>query len=188
MIGFAPEMPVFVDHLWPTPYTLRALIMGIFAWGSPDVGRAKSGLWLSKEGEDVFSSWQNSDGSNSTIPPPPIHRVFITQILLALLAALLGWLANPAVGISVLIGASAHVFPQTYFAYRAFRFRGARQITKAVRATRQGLFGKWLLTACILAVTFKLWVDVHLPGLFAGYLVLQVTSWFLYPILINRPR
>lgn len=64
---------------------------------------------------------------------------------------------------------------------------GALNIQRAYISTNQGLTGKLLLLSVGFALVFKFWPEVSLTALFLGYLLLQISSWILYPILFNRP-
>lgn len=134
----------------------------------------------------AFRPWQHKTAN--TIPRPPVHKVVAAQCAIAILMSLLGWLFGQTIALSLLLGCLAHVIPHTYFAIRAFRYTGARQTRNVVRASYQGMAGKLVLTACIFAVTFKLWLDVSVWALFAGFIGMQIVTGWLNTILINRPR
>jgi|GEM_PF-843498 F0F1-type ATP synthase assembly protein I len=133
------------------------------------------------------STLRHRQRKGSTIPQPAFAGLFFGQagVVLSVALALAIW--SQAVALAFAAGALLHILPQTYLAIRAFRYRGAAQIQHTFISTNQGLVGKWLLFATGLALTFRFWTDVHLPALFIGYLLAQMGSWIVYPILINRP-
>lgn len=130
---------------------------------------------------------RQSEESGSTIPAPAIGIVVQIQLLvLVLLIAVLAFI-DLQLAVAIAAGGMLHLVPQTYFTIRTFRYRGANNIHRAYISASQGLMMKFLMLAVGLALIFKFWQGVSLPVLLAGYLAMQVSSWVLYPILINRP-
>lgn len=124
----------------------------------------------------------------TTIPRPKIIWVLWRQaIILLVVAAGLFGAGLTVEAKSFLAGGLIHVVPQAVFAMMVFLYMGARNIKKAYASSSQGLATKILLTAVALIYIFRNWPEVSLIALFIGYLFLQISSWILYPILINRP-
>ena len=125
--------------------------------------------------------------AGNTIPRPNVGKVIKWQVGLIAICGCLLAIITVDVAFAFITGASLHVFPHAYFALRTFRHMGASNIHRAYISTNQGLTGKLMLFAVGFALVFKFWPNVSLTALFLGYLILQISSWFLYPVLINRP-
>ncbi|AJQ92793.1 F0F1-type ATP synthase, subunit I [Gynuella sunshinyii YC6258] len=136
-----------------------------------------------------FKPWDDrSEQLTSSIPRPPLLRVSLFQCCFLILCFAAVGVFNKSIALAFVLGAAAHIIPQTYFALRAFRYIGARNIRKAVKITNQSVLGKLVLTACLFALIFRFSTDINLWALFLGYMVFQLSSLMWYPILINRPQ
>lgn len=106
----------------------------------------------------------------------PFHRlpafpVLVLQACAAFLAALILWFfQNPVAGYSGLLGGLVALVPNAYFAYRVYRYSGARSAQAIVREFYSGEAGKIILTAALFVLV---WVGVkplEATAVFAGYL------------------
>jgi len=121
------------------------------------------------------------DVSNS-IKRPPVHRITLVQLGLSALLALLFLLRSPDAAISALAGGLICAIPNAYFIYKAFLHSGARQVTHVLQSFYQGGTWKMLLTAVGFAAAFKLIQPVDLLALFASFVVVQSTNFFVSKI------
>ena len=83
---------------------------------------------------------------------------------------------------SVLLGGLICLVPNCYFAYRAFKFRGARAARDIVRSFYVGEAGKLMLTAILFAIVFSSVKPLNALALFLGFGAIQLVNW-LVPIL-----
>ena len=74
---------------------------------------------------------------------------------------------------SVLLGGLICLLPNTYFAYRAFRFQGARAAKQIVQSFYAGEAGKLALTTILFAGVFIGVKPLNALALFIGYLSVQ---------------
>lgn len=86
---------------------------------------------------------------------------------------------------SVLLGGLICVVPNVYFAYRTFKFRGARAAREIVRSFYAGEAGKLALTAVLFAAVFIGVKSLNPLALFAGFCLVQMIGW-LVPLFYNR--
>ena len=120
----------------------------------------------------------------------PFHRwavfpVLLAQFIVVLLAALVLWQWRGAVnGYSGLCGGLIAWLPNVYFAYRAFRFTGARAAQAIVRSFYAGEAGKLILTAVLFALTFAGVKPLAPLAVFGVFLLTQLVSWFA-PLLMK---
>ncbi|WP_166362194.1 F0F1 ATP synthase subunit I [Pseudomonas akapageensis] len=120
----------------------------------------------------------------------PFHRwavfpVLLAQFIVVLLAALVLWQWRGAVsGYSGLCGGLIAWLPNVYFAFKAFRFTGARAAQAIVRSFYAGEAGKLILTAVLFALTFAGVKPLAPLAVFGVFLLTQLVSWFA-PLLMK---
>lgn len=122
----------------------------------------------------------------ATIKSPPVGRIALVQ-LLVLVTAVLGLLpVDLTLSGSLLIGGMIHIIPHAYFTRWAFRYQGARQAPKILRAIYWGETGKVLLTVVLFGFTFNYVESVQLPALFLGYGAMVIVQWFCAAKVLNH--
>ncbi len=120
----------------------------------------------------------------------PFHRwavfpVLATQCVVFLLAALALWQWRGTVsGYSGLCGGLIAWLPNLYFAWKAFRFTGARAAQAIVKSFYAGEAGKLILTAVLFALTFAGVKPLAPLAVFGVFLLTQLVSWFA-PLLMK---
>jgi len=115
-----------------------------------------------------------------------IKWMLIVQFLTMLLAGLVFWLArSQAAGVSALLGGFICWLPSCYFAFKAFRYKGARAAAKIVRSMYAGEVGKMFLTMALFTIVFVKVRPLDALALFAGFMVVQTVNWFV-PFFISR--
>ena len=124
-----------------------------------------------------------------TIARPPLQRITAVQLLV------LPGMAAAAIPLgreyvySVLAGGLIQVTASAYFAWKAFRYQGARQIKKAVQSMYRGETGKILLTAAFFATVFALLEPVvSLPTVIAAYAAMSVSHALVTAKLLKYHR
>lgn len=112
----------------------------------------------------------------------PFHRqpgfpVLLLQVAACSLSTVLfavtgGWIA----AYSALSGGLIALVANAYFAFKAFRYFGARSATAIVQSIWTGVMGKWIITAVLFALAF-LGIEPLSPlSLFGGYLLVLATA------------
>ncbi|MBD1553169.1 F0F1 ATP synthase subunit I [Pseudomonas typographi] len=120
----------------------------------------------------------------------PFHRwavfpILLAQLVVSLLAAVVLWQWQGTVsGYSGLMGGLIVCLPNVYFAYKAFRYTGARAAQAIVRAFYAGEAGKLILTAALFALAFAGVKPLAPLALFGCFLLVQMVSWFA-PLLMK---
>lgn len=120
----------------------------------------------------------------------PFHQWVVFPMLLAQgvvvsLAALVLWQWLGAVsGYSGLCGGLIAWLPNMYFAWKAFRFTGARAAQAIVRSFYAGEAGKLILTAVLFALTFAGVKPLAPLAVFGVFGLTQLVSWFA-PLLMK---
>ena len=113
-----------------------------------------------------------------------IKLILLGQLLAMLLVGIVGlWVGGRLTGLSALLGGSIAWLPNMYFAFRAFRYRGARAAQKIVRSFYAGAFGKMILTMAMFAIVFIKVKPLGALALFVGFAIVQTMNWIV-PILV----
>lgn len=121
----------------------------------------------------------------------PFHQqpgfpVLLVQASVALVVALLFFLGKGVTAsYSALLGGLIALLPNAFFAYKAFRYFGARSAREIVQAIWSGAMGKWILTAVLFALVFVGIRQLDIAALFVGYL-LAVAAAASAPLLIKN--
>lgn len=116
----------------------------------------------------------------------PAFPVLLLQAVVTVLIAVTLWLFQGVVaGYSGLLGGLIALIPNAYFAFRVFRYFGARSARAIVSEIFSGEAGKLILTA-VLFIT--VWVGVEpleAVAVFTGYLAGLAVSASA-PLIVNR--
>lgn len=106
-----------------------------------------------------------------------VRAVLLLQLVGCLLLSVLGLFVGKIAAWSVLAGGLICVIPNAYFAWRAFRYRGARAAREILRSFYQGEAVKFVLTAVLFALVF-VWLKPLSPlALFVGFIGTQIFGW-----------
>ncbi len=117
--------------------------------------------------------------TGSSLPRPPLKRVLLAESGLLALVALGAGIMDSVTGKSLLIGGLIFLIPQSWFAWRVFRFSGASAAREVVQGFYRGEAGKFLLTTAGFASAFLVAVPLHAAALFGAYIALHVVHWLL---------
>jgi ATP synthase protein I len=91
----------------------------------------------------------------SSIKAPPIYLAFLIQFLFCLMLALTSFLLLDGVAAySILLGGFISIVPNGYFAWKVFRFSGARNTPLIVKSFYAGETGKLIMTGVFFALVF----------------------------------
>lgn len=114
-----------------------------------------------------------------------IKLLLIWQLFGAFLVGLLGliWGRNAALG--AFLGGIIVWVPNCYFAFRAFKHRGARAARLIVRSFYTGAAGKMLLTAGMFTLVFVNVRPLNAPAVFIGFACVQMLNWVV-PLIVGR--
>ncbi|MET1079566.1 MAG: F0F1 ATP synthase subunit I [Pseudomonas sp.] len=115
----------------------------------------------------------------------PVFPVLLAQGVVLLIASVVLWqLLGTVSGYSGLCGGLIAWLPNLYFAYKAFRFSGARAAQAIVRSFYAGEAGKLILTAVLFALTFAGVKPLEALAVFGVFVLTQLVNWFA-PLLIK---
>jgi len=113
-----------------------------------------------------------------------IKLILVGQFLAMLVVGAAGFfIGGKVTGLSALLGGLIGWLPNTYFALRAFRYRGARAAQKIVRSFYAGAFGKMILTMAMFAIVFIKVKPLGALALFVGFALVQTMNWIV-PLIV----
>jgi ATP synthase protein I len=119
----------------------------------------------------------------------PVVRVLIVQALVALAAGVsCGFFFGMVAGYSGLLGGSIALMANVYFAFKAFRYFGARSAKAIVQSLWAGEMGKQILAAALFALVFVGVKPLQPAALFAGYLLVLVAGASALLLMKNNPK
>ena len=115
----------------------------------------------------------------TTISTPPLYKVALYQLLILL--SFCGMVAgfDKILASSILLGGLIQIGPQAWFARQAYRYTGARQVVKIVRAMYWGESGKVVLTAALFITTFIIWKQLNFLAFFSAFTLMIPLQWFI---------
>ncbi|MFK8078308.1 MAG: ATP synthase subunit I [Granulosicoccus sp.] len=114
-----------------------------------------------------------------------IKQLLIWQLIGAFLVGLVALLWGPVAGLGAFLGGFIAWLPNCYFAFRAFKYRGARAARLIVRSFYAGAAGKMLLTAGLFTLVFVNVRPLNAPAVFIGFATVQALSWVV-PLVYTK--
>jgi len=87
--------------------------------------------------------------------------------------------------LSSLIGAAIFIIPQQYFAFKAFRFMGARAVTKTVQNFYSAESAKLILVAVGFALVFSFYKEADIFALMTSFVLLVFING-VTPLLVSK--
>ncbi|PAU86921.1 hypothetical protein CK507_12465 [Pseudomonas sp. WN033] len=124
----------------------------------------------------------------------PFHRlpafpVLLLQSLVMLgVAAILWFFQGPVAGYSGLLGGLIALVPNAYFAYRVYRYSGARSARAIVRELYSGEAGKLILTAALFVLVLVGVKPLEVAAVFGGYLAVLAVGASALLIVRGFPK
>jgi ATP synthase protein I len=114
-----------------------------------------------------------------------IKMLLIWQLVGAFTVGLLGLIWGRDAAIGAFVGGLTVWLPNCYFAFRAFKHRGARAARLIVRSFYTGAAGKMLLTAGMFTLIFVNVKPLNAPAVFLGFAMVQMLNWVV-PLIVNK--
>ena len=106
-----------------------------------------------------------------------VRRLLLAQLAMAVLFPLVLLPFGTIAAKSAALGGIACLVPSLAFAYRAFRFSGARSAKKILSSFYSGEALKLVLTALIFALIFINVKTLNVAALFGGFILVQSVIW-----------
>ena len=116
-----------------------------------------------------------------------IKLLLIGQLISAIAVGVIGSFWGLSASMGAFAGGLIALLPNCYFAFRAFRYRGARAARLIVRSFYAGVAGKTILTAALFALVFVALKPLNAPAVFGGFIAVQMCNWIV-PLLAARQQ
>lgn len=119
----------------------------------------------------------NKPAAVSNIKAPPIYIAFIIQFFSCVVLALAVWLLLDGVAAySILLGGFISIVPNSYFAFKAFRYRGASKTPLIIKSFYAGETGKLIMTGAFFAMVFAGVKPLNELAVIIGFIIILVTG------------
>ena len=106
----------------------------------------------------------------SNLKTPPVYKVTIAQLAVTAFIAVISLLVSGSVlAYSVLLGGLISAVPNSYFAFHAYRYQGARNAQNVVKGFIRGELGKIIMTVVLFALSFTLITNLNELALILGF-------------------
>ena len=108
----------------------------------------------------------------SNLKAPQVYKVIIAQLALTgSIAAISLLFSGSIMAYSVLLGGSISTLSNSYFAFHAFKYGGARNAEKIVKSFIKGEIGKIVITIVLFALSFSFITNLNELALILGFIV-----------------
>ena len=113
----------------------------------------------------------------SNLRTPPVYKVIIVQLAVTIFITAISLLISGTVlAYSALLGGLISVVPNSYFAFHAFRYQGARNAQNVVKSFIRGELGKIIITVVLFALGFTLITSLNELALILGFTLIHFTG------------
>ena len=110
----------------------------------------------------------------SNLKTPPVYKVTIAQLAATVFITVISLLISGIIlAYSVLLGGLISAVPNSYFAFHAYRYQGARNAQKVVKGFIRGELGKIIMTVVLFALSFTLITSLNELALILGFTLIH---------------
>jgi len=107
----------------------------------------------------------------TNLRPPPVYKVIVAQLAATVFIAAVSLLiSGNVIAYSILLGGLISALPNSYFAFQAFKYQGARNADKVVKSFIKGELGKIGITIVLFALSFTLITNLSELALILGFI------------------
>ena len=117
---------------------------------------------------------------------PPIRQIVFWQSVFATALAIILGIWDRNVALAVFYGAAIFVIPNAYFAWQALRYSGAAKARLVAHSIYKGQAAKFLLTAIMFAMLFKVVKPALIWVVFVSYAVNAALHVVATSMAINK--
>ena len=124
----------------------------------------------------------------SNLKTPPVYKVTIAQLAETVFIAVISLLISGIIlAYSVLLGGLISAVPNSYFAFHAYRYQGARNAQKVVKGFIRGELGKIIMTVVLFALSFTLITSLNELALILGFTLIHFVGVVMSGFISYRP-
>ena len=124
----------------------------------------------------------------SNLKTPPVYKVTIAQLAATVFIAVISLLISGIIlAYSVLLGGLISAVPNSYFAFHAYRYQGARNAQKVVKGFVRGELGKIIMTVVLFALSFTLITSLNELVLILGFTLIHFVGVIMSGFISYSP-
>ena len=124
----------------------------------------------------------------SNLKTPPVYKVTIAQLAVTIFIAVISLLISGSIlAYSLLLGGLISAVPNSYFAFHAYRYQGARNAQNVVKGFIRGELGKIIMTVVLFALSFKLITSLNELALILGFTLIHFVGVVMSGFINYRP-
>ena len=124
----------------------------------------------------------------SNLKTPPVHKVTIAQLAVTVFIAVISLIVSgPVLAYSVLLGGLISAVPNSYFAFHAYRYQGARNAENVVKGFIRGELGKIIMTVVLFALSFTLITNLNELALILGFTLIHFVGVVMSGLISYGP-
>ena len=124
----------------------------------------------------------------SNLKTPPVYKVTIAQLAATVFIAVISLLISGIIlAYSVLLGGLISAVPNSYFAFHAYRYQGARNAQNVVKGFIRGELGKIIMTVVLFALSFTLITSLNELVLILGFTLIHFVGVIMSGFISYSP-
>ena len=124
----------------------------------------------------------------SNLKTPPVYKVTIAQLAATVFIAVISLLISGIIlAYSVLLGGLISAVPNSYFAFHAYRYQGARNAQNVVKGFIRGELGKIIMTVVLFALSFTLITSLNELVLILGFTLIHFVGVLMSGFISYSP-
>ena len=124
----------------------------------------------------------------SNLKTPPVYKVTIAQLAATVFIAVISLLISGIIlAYSLLLGGLISAVPNSYFAFHAYRYQGARNAQNVVKGFIRGELGKIIMTVVLFALSFTLITSLNELVLILGFTLIHFVGVLMSGFISYSP-
>ena len=124
----------------------------------------------------------------SNLKTPPVYKVTIAQLAVTIFIAVISLLISGTVlAYSALLGGLISTVPNSYFAFHAYRYQGARNAQNVVKGFVRGELGKIVMTVVLFGFSFTLITSLNELVLILGFTLIHFVGVLMSGFISYSP-
>jgi ATP synthase protein I len=115
-----------------------------------------------------------------------IQKIAALQSLIIAITAIIGWQWDKSLALAIIYGSAIFIIPNTYFAWKSFRFSGAAQSKLVIQSFYTGQTTKFVLTVIMFVVLFAIVKPVSVAVVFLSYGLNALFHVVVTAVVLNK--
>ena len=124
--------------------------------------------------------------SQQFIKKPATWPVFLVQLAVTLVFALIGWFVAPNIGVSVMLGGAISIAALVYYRYQALRHFASPDASRVILTTFSAMVGKWAILVIVSLLVVVKFDELNAGVLYLSTFVVHTIGALLLPVYVKR--